>query len=105
MFGAEALAADATPPGGAADVQQVFAAVGKSIITQQDYDAAFAVAARAKFYHGKPPDAEIALLQREVGDKLVANVLLLRGAKRRGLKPDTKVIDQKLAQIEQRYRD
>lgn len=105
MFCAGALAADAVPPGGAADAPPVFATVGKSIITQQEYDMAFATAARSRFYHGKPPDAAIALLQREVGDKLVANILLLREAQRRGLKPDETLVNQQLAQFEQRYRD
>ena len=104
MFGAAALAADATPPDGAS-VPPVFATVGKSVITQQDYDMAFAAAARAKFYHGKPPDAAVALLQREVGDKLVANVLLFHEAQRRGLKPDETLVNQQIEQLEQRYRD
>lgn len=83
----------------------VFATVGKVIITQREFDVAFIAAARAKFYHGKPPDAEIAVLQRAVGDKLVANILLLREAKRRKLKPDAAAVKQKLEQHEQRYRD
>lgn len=105
MFGGGALAADAAPQDGTANVQQVFATVGKSVITQQDYDMAFAAAARAKFYHGKPPDAAVALLQREVGDKLVANVLLFHEAQRRGLKPDETLVNQQIEQLEQRYRD
>lgn len=104
IFGASAIASDATPPDGAS-VPPVFATVGKSVITQQDYDMAFAAAARAKFYHGKPPDAAIALLQREVGDKLVANVLLFHEAQRRGLKPDEALVNQQIEQLEQRYRD
>ena len=99
------LAAAAPPSGSAAAVQPIFATVGKTIITQRDYDMAFATEARAKFYHGKPPATEVAALQREVGDKLVANVLLLREAKRRGLKPDAKFVRQQLDKYEQRYRD
>ena len=116
-FSAEALAAASTKPlvlsavegsGQAAAIPPVlpiFATIGKTVITQQDYDLAFAAAARAKFYHGKPPDAEIAALQREVGDKLVAHVLLVREARRRGLKPDAKLVNQLLATHEQRYQD
>ena len=44
-----ALAADAVP----------FAKVGDVVLTQQDFDAAFAQAARSKFYHGKPPEAAV----------------------------------------------
>jgi hypothetical protein len=79
--------------------------VGESVITRQDYAAAFAAAVRSKFYHGRPPEAEVAALQREVGDRLVANVLLLGEAKRRGLAPDDAAVAQRLEQHEQRNRD
>lgn len=100
-----AVAAEPATQGGASQVLPIFATVGKTVITQQDYDMAFAKAARAKFYHGRPPDAEIAALQREVGDKLIANVLLVREAKRRKLRPDAALIKQKIDRHEQRYRD
>lgn len=103
LFGAEVLAADTAPNSSTAP--PVFARVGESVITRQDYDAAFAAAVRSKFYHGRPPDAEVAALQREVGDKLVANVLLLGEAKRRGLAPDDAAVAQRLEQHEQRNRD
>ena len=79
LYAAEARAADAAA---------VFARVADSVILQKDYDDAFAVAARSKFYHGKAPENEVAKLQREVADKLVVRVLLLREAKRRGIAPD-----------------
>ena len=84
----------------------IFARVGDSVITQDDYNAAFNMAASAKFYHGKPPDSAIALLQREVGDQLVAGVLLQREAKQRGLRPDAAdaaEIEKTLQSYEQRY--
>lgn len=98
------VAADAaqnpkTPP------SAVFAKVGDTIILQQDYEAALAVAMHKKFYHGKVPEGGAAALQREVGDTLVLNVLLLREAKHRGLKPDDTAIKQTIQQYEQRYRD
>lgn len=81
----------------------VFARVGDVVITHDDYNAAFATAARGKFYHGKPPEHEVAALQREVGDQLVARVLLTREARQRGLRPDTNEIQRTLAAYEQRY--
>lgn len=106
VFGAEVFAADtAVQTGSAADAPPVFARVGDVVITWQDYDAAFAAAARAKFYHGRPPEAEVAALQREVGDRLVTNVLLLAEARRRGLEPDNAAITQRLEQHEQHNRD
>ncbi len=87
----------------AAAQSTVFAKVGDAVITQDEYNTAFAVAARNKFYHGKPPEGEIAALQREVSDKLVARVLLLREARARGMKPDAAEIQATLAGYEQRY--
>ena len=83
--------------------QAVFAKVADIVISQEDYDAAFSAATRSKFYHGKPPDGEIAELQREVGDQLVAKVLLFREAKRRGLEPDADEVQKTLQGYEQRY--
>ncbi|TAN83590.1 MAG: hypothetical protein EPN14_03380 [Gallionella sp.] len=105
VFSAEAIAADAAPTVNSAGAPPAFAKVGDAVITRQDYDAAFAAAVRNKFYHGRPPEAEVAALQREVGDKLVANVLLLGEAKRRGLEPDGAAVAQRLEQHEQRNRD
>jgi parvulin-like peptidyl-prolyl isomerase len=89
--------------GGAAEPASVFAKVGDTVISRKEYDEAFNAAARGKFYHGKPPEGEIALLQREVGDKLVARVLLLREAKQRGLRPESAEIQKTVQSYEQRY--
>jgi parvulin-like peptidyl-prolyl isomerase len=105
ILSAKGHATGATPSGDVAGKQPVFATVGKTIITQQDFAVAFAAAARAKFYHGKPSDTEIASFQRVVGDKLVTDALLVREAKRRKLKPDATLIDQQLASLEQRYQN
>ena len=81
--------------------QPVFARVGKAVITQREYDTEFISSSRARFYHGRPPEAEIALLQREIGDKLITDVLLFNEAKRLKLKPDAAAVKQKLEQYEQ----
>lgn len=86
---------------GAAD--PVFATVAGTVITQSEYTTALQAAARAKFYHGKPPEAEVAALQREVADRMVARVLLLREAKRLGVRPDAAEIEQALQGYERRY--
>lgn len=97
---AGALAADAksektpAPP--------VFAQVGKVTITQRQFDGAYAAASRNRFYHGKPPEAEVAALQREIGEKLITDALLLTEAKRLKLKPDTAEVQQNLEKIDQR---
>lgn len=94
LFAAEASAADAAP---------VFARVGDAVITQKEYDNAFAVASRAKFYHGKPPEAEVAKLQREVGDALINDVLLVREARRRKVQPDAAAVKKQIDAYEARY--
>jgi len=81
----------------------LFARVGEQSISQAEYEQAFAAATRARFYHGKPPDTEIASMQRQVADQLVARVLLLREVKRRGLRADAAQVQQQLAAYEQRY--
>ncbi|MBI5428828.1 MAG: peptidylprolyl isomerase [Nitrosomonadales bacterium] len=99
LLGADALAADAAPNVSspvAANQPPVFATVGKITITQRDYDAAYASAARNKFYHGKPNDQELAVFQREIGDKLITEALLVNEAKSRKLKPDAEFVKQKL---------
>ena len=62
-----------------------FARVGNETISMADYEMAFRTAARSKFYHGNAPEAEIAKLQREVGDRVVNDVLLAKEAARRGI--------------------
>lgn len=83
----------------------VFAQVGGTVITYDEYNAAFSAAARKKFYHGKAPEGGVALLQREVGDELVTRVLLLSEAKRRGLQPDQEGVRKTLESYEQRYAE
>ena len=85
------------------DGDAVFARIGNTVITQQAYDQAYATAARGKFYHGKPPEQEVAKLQREVGDTLVNDELLLVEAKRRKLQPNQAEIKKQLDTYEARY--
>ena len=81
----------------------VFARVGDITITHDEYNAAFQTATRGKFYHGKPPDAEVAVLQREVSDNLVKRIVVLDEAKRKGLRPDAAAIQKQVQTYEERY--
>lgn len=83
----------------------VFATVGNKVISAQEYETAVNAAARQKFYHGKPPEAEVDALFREIGDKLIERVLLADEAARRRIKPDAKKIDETVAGYEARYKD
>jgi parvulin-like peptidyl-prolyl isomerase len=100
---AQPAAAPVAPPVAPAAVA-AFAKVGESIITHQEFDIAFAQAARGKFYHGKPPENAVALLQREVAQSLVDEVLLAKEAARRNLQPDHAAIKKTLDGYEERYR-
>ena len=94
MVSGAALAAEPAP---------VFARIGATVLTQDDFSVAMSAAARAKFYHGKPADHDLALLQREVGAQLVDRVLLLDEAHRRGLKPDQAQVQEVVQSYQKRY--
>ena len=89
--------------GNTAKAAAAFATVGNTVITWQDYRNAYASEASNKFYHAKPTDAALAAFQREVGENLVANALLVQEAKRRKLKPDNTAVDQELQKYEQHF--
>lgn len=96
--------AQAQPNVAAPAKEPVFATVGERTITVTEYRQALAVATRKKYYHAKPPEAELAAFQREVGEDLVNRVLLLDEAKRRGIGPDRQRVDAALAGYEARYK-
>lgn len=95
----------ATPPGPAAQrAAAPFAVVGATVITGADYQRALGVAMRKKYYHAKPPEAEFASFQREVGDDVVNRVLLLAEARRRGIQPDHDKIKATVAGYDTQYK-
>ncbi len=81
-----------------------FATVGTASISAVDYQRALAVATRKRYYHARPPEAEFAKFQREVGDDLVNRVLLLAEARRRGVQPDAERIQATLAGYDAQYK-
>jgi peptidylprolyl isomerase len=104
-FGVDAGAANPAPAATSVPAAATpFAKVGDTVISHQEFEAAFAQAARSKFYHGKPPDNAIAALQREVGQTLVDEILLAMEAGRRKLQPDHAAIKQTLDGYDERYR-
>lgn len=87
----------------AVPVAGVFATVGDTVISRADYQRALSVAMRKKYYHAKPPEAEFARFQREVGDEVVNRVLLLAEARRRGIAPDREQIAATVAGYDSQY--
>lgn len=82
---------------------EAFAVVGTTTITWQEYQNAFASAMRQKYYHARPPEREVAVFQREVGDRLVNRLLLLEEARRRGIGPDREGIKRMVEGYDKRY--
>lgn len=80
-----------------------FAIVDDTVISAAEYDAAFAVAQRNRFYHAKVPEAQVNELQREVGDELINRVLLVGEARRRNVAPDLASVKAQLDDYEKRY--
>lgn len=104
MAGSPAPAANAAAKAAPAP-SAPFAKVGDTVITHQEYDTAFAAAARGKFYHGKPPEHEVAALQREVGQSMIDAILLAREATKRKVQPDQASIKQTLDGYDKQYQN
>jgi parvulin-like peptidyl-prolyl isomerase len=83
----------------------VFATVDRTVIPAADFDQAYAMAVRRKYYHGHPPEAELEAMRREVAQSLVDRVLLLAEAKRRNVQGDREAVKKALAELETRYQD
>ncbi len=99
LASAAPLGAQAVPGG------EVFAVVGERVISYPEYQSALASGMRQKYYHAKPPEGEVAKYQREVGDQLVNQMLLVDEAKRRGIEPDHAKVQETVAGYEARYKD
>lgn len=97
-------AACAAPVAWAAEPAAPFATVGDTVVTAAEFQRALAVAMRKKYYHAKPPEAELAKFQREVGDDVVNRVLLLAEARRRGIQPDRDRIAATIAGYDRQYQ-
>ncbi len=82
---------------------EVFATVGESVITQDEYKAALQRAMRKRFYHFKPPEGQQRTFEREIAQDLIDRMLLVQEAARRGIKADEDRIAKQLASYEQRY--
>lgn len=80
-----------------------FAIINGEAISATNYLSALNRGMRQRFYHGHPPAEEVNKFRREIADKMVDDILLLQEAKRRGVKPDYKAVEQQLNNYERRY--
>jgi len=97
--------AGSQPSASAVAAPIVFARVGDQVITLREYEAAVNQAVSKKYYHAKPPENEVAVLRRKVGDNVVNEVLIFQEALRRGVKPDEEAVQRQIAVYEERYAD
>lgn len=86
--------------------EDVFASVGDTTISREEFEREVYAAARQTYYHGQPPGPEEYIeFRKDVADKLIDRHLLLEEAERRRIEPDNAAIDARLAQYELRYGD
>ena len=73
-------------------------------IDRESFEAAVYTEGRQTFYHGAPqtPDAVIQF-RRDIANRMIDRVLLLKEARRRGLEPDNAAIQSELEGYEARY--
>ena len=95
----------AGPTDRAVDPGTVFARVGDTVITQQEFSQTLQRETRQRFYHFQPPADQADAFRREVAENLVTRVLLLQEAKRRGLEPNDLDIQEQLDGYAKRYAD
>lgn len=100
---AEGAAGASAPPQQARQEAPWFARVGGTVIPAEVYQNAVRSAYRNKFYHGKPPEAEVENLLRETGQEMIDKVLLEDEAKRRAIQPDQKDVQAQIDAYERRY--
>jgi parvulin-like peptidyl-prolyl isomerase len=86
--------------------EAVFAYVGATKITREEFEREVYTAARQTFYHGQPPGKEEYIeFRKSVADRLIDRELLVEEAQRRQIEPDEASIDARIAQYEVRYGD
>jgi len=81
------------------------ARVGTITITAHEYEQAANTAARQKFYHGQPPEAEINALMKEVAERMIDRILLVEAAQRQNIPADDAAVARTIAGYDERYKD
>lgn len=79
-----------------------FARVNGKVISVQDYSMSLREEGRRRYYHSRPPDNELREFYRETADKLIARVLAVQEARRRGWRPDRPRIDAEINKARER---
>lgn len=80
-----------------------FATVDGTVLTLAEFDRTARETYREKFYHGKPPEAEVNKMLVEVGMQMIDKVLTDNEIARRAVKPDLAYVDAEIAKYEKQY--
>lgn len=80
-----------------------FATVNGKPISQAEFQMAYDNHLRQKFYHGQVPQEQLAQARKNVTDQLVERILFLEEIEKRGIKPDSEEVEQRLRGYDQRY--
>jgi parvulin-like peptidyl-prolyl isomerase len=81
------------------------AIVGGERIGMSQYIGALRKGVRERFYHGKTPENEMKEYRKEVAEKLVARLLSIQEAKRRGIKPDSEAVKKAIKNFDAKFKD
>lgn len=85
--------------------EPLFATVGGEDISRATYEAYVAAGFRQQFFHGKVADAKLRAFREQMASELIDQVLLVQEARRWGLRPQEKLVEDELARTRQRYQD
>lgn len=83
--------------------ESAFVTVNGKIITQNEFQLAFANFLRAKFYHGQVPQDQIVAARKEVADQLINRILYQEEIARRNIEPDAEDVEKRVMSYDQRY--
>lgn len=98
-----AAAADAPAPQQVAAAKPYIAVVNGRKIGVDEFERAFGVVARQKFYHRTPPEGQIEQARQEVAQGLVDRALVLGEAEKRGIAVDEAAIQKVVDGYEKQY--
>ncbi len=82
----------------------VFARVDGKIISEQDFNSAFYQHMQSRFYHGKPPEAQIEEVKQQVAKSIITRTLLLNEAARQNVACDKQAVEKTISQYDARYK-
>ena len=80
-----------------------FARVNNTEVAVAHYDEAAREAFRNKFFHGKPPEAELNWMLREVGEMIIDQLLLQREVEQRKLEADESEVKNEIEKLDRQY--